>query len=159
MTRWTYLPRVVDSELETRLAANGAVLVEGPKACGKTETARQLAASEVLLDIDVPARQAAELDPGLVLAGEPPRLIDEWQIVPGIWNRVRRELDVRKLAGQFVLTGSAVPADDETRHTGAMRFGKSGCGRCRCTRPAVAVERYRFARRWGERRHPARIRD
>ena len=124
MTRWTYLPRVVDSELETRLAANGAVLVEGPKACGKTETARQLAASEVLLDIDVPARQAAELDPGLVLAGEPPRLIDEWQIVPGIWNRVRRELDVRKLAGQFVLTGSAVPADDETRHTGAMRFGR-----------------------------------
>jgi hypothetical protein len=121
---WAYLPRVVDAELRKRLAANGAVLVEGPKACGKTETARQQAASEVLVDIDLAAREAASIDPGLILEGDVPRLIDEWQVVPAIWNRVRREVDARKAAGQFVLTGSATPADDVTRHTGAMRFGR-----------------------------------
>lgn len=124
MAPWAYLPRVVDAELRKRLAANGAVLVEGPKACGKTETARQQAASEVLVDIDLAAREAASIDPGLILEGDVPRLIDEWQVVPAIWNRVRREVDARKAAGQFVLTGSATPADDVTRHTGAMRFGR-----------------------------------
>jgi predicted AAA+ superfamily ATPase len=124
MSGWAYIPRIVDAELETRLAANGAVLIEGPKACGKTETGRRQASSELLLDTDVPARQAAELDPGLILPGDTPRLIDEWQTVPAIWNRVRREVDARKAAGQFILTGSAVPADDVTRHTGAMRFGR-----------------------------------
>jgi predicted AAA+ superfamily ATPase len=106
------------------LAANGAVVIEGPKACGKTETARQQAASEVLLDIDSAAQQAAAVDPALVLSGSTPRLIDEWQIVPAIWNGVRREVDGRSEPGQFILTGSAVPADDETRHTGAGRFGR-----------------------------------
>jgi predicted AAA+ superfamily ATPase len=110
--------------LEAQLAANGAVVVEGPKACGKTETARQRAASEVLLDIDVAAQQAAAVDPALLLDGGVPRLIDEWQIVPAIWNHVRREVDKRTEPGQFILTGSAVPADDHTRHTGAMRFGR-----------------------------------
>lgn len=124
MMAWTYVPRIVDAELQARLAANGAVLIEGPKACGKTETGRQQSASEVLLDIDLAARQAAVLDPGLILAGATPRLIDEWQTVPGVWNRIRREVDDRKQPGQFILTGSAVPADDETRHTGAMRFGR-----------------------------------
>lgn len=119
-----YRPRIVDSELIAQLAANGAVVVEGPKACGKTETARQQAASEVLLDIDVAAQQAAAIDPALILAGDLPRLIDEWQIVPAIWNHVRREVDKRPGSGHFILTGSAVPADDHTRHTGAMRFGR-----------------------------------
>src|SRR5438477_81565 len=75
-----YLPRVVDAELEARLAAAGAVVIEGPKACGKTETARRRAASAVLLDVDDNARQAAAVDPSLVLEGPTPRLIDEWQI-------------------------------------------------------------------------------
>lgn len=83
-----YVPRIVDGELTKRLAANGAVVIEGPKACGKTETARQQAASEVLLDVDVAAQQAAEIDPRLVLDGLTPRLLDEWQIVPAIWNHV-----------------------------------------------------------------------
>jgi hypothetical protein len=69
MTHWSYLTRVVDGELTRRLAANGAVLIEGPKACGKSETARRQAASEVLLDIDLAAREAAAIDPGLVLSG------------------------------------------------------------------------------------------
>jgi predicted AAA+ superfamily ATPase len=124
MTPPTYLPRIVDGELERRLAANGAVVIEGAKACGKTETARRQAASEVLLDIDVAAQEAAELDPGLILPGPVPRLIDEWQVVAPVWNRVRREVDQRGTPGQFILTGSAVPADDQTRHGGAMRFGR-----------------------------------
>ena len=117
-----YRPRLVDSELDERLAATGAVVIEGPKAVGKTATARQMAASEVLLDIDENARRAIAVDPGLVLAGDTPRLIDEWQIEPTIWNHIRRAVDDRGKPGQFILTGSAVPADDITRHTGAGRL-------------------------------------
>ena len=124
VAHWSYLKRAVDGELTRRLAANGAVLIEGPKACGKTETARRQAASEVLLDIDLAAREAAAIDPGLVLDGPVPRLIDEWQTVAPMWNRVRHEVDARKQPGQFILTGSATPADDLTRHTGAGRFGR-----------------------------------
>lgn len=102
----------------------GAVVVEGPKACGKTATARQVAASEVLLDVDANARQAVAVDPGLVLDGPIPRLLDEWQIEPAIWNHVRRAVDDRQGPGQFILTGSAVPPDDITRHTGAGRIGR-----------------------------------
>ncbi len=77
-----------------------------------------------MLDIDLAAREAAAIDPGLVLDGPVPRLIDEWQTVAPLWNRVRREVDARKQSGQFILTGSATPADDLTRHTGAGRFGR-----------------------------------
>ena len=117
-----YLPRIVDAELEARLSAAGAVVIEGPKACGKTETARQRAASSVLLDVDENARRAAAVDPSLVLEGPTPRLLDEWQTEPRIWNHVRRTVDDRRIVGQFILTGSAVPADDVARHTGAGRF-------------------------------------
>ena len=120
----SYLPRVADRELQDQLSSAGAVLIEGPKACGKTETARQQARSEVLLDIDRRAREAAEINPGLVLAGETPRLIDEWQTEPDIWNHVRREVDRRDGPGQFILAGSAQPTDDETRHTGAGRISR-----------------------------------
>jgi uncharacterized protein len=119
-----YVPRVADGELELRLKSTGAVLVEGPKACGKTETAGQIAKSEVLLDVDGDAREAARLDPRLVLEGEVPRLIDEWQLAPAIWNHVRRAVDDRVEPGQFILAGSAHPTDDETRHTGAGRIGR-----------------------------------
>ena len=117
-----YQPRVVDRELRVRLEATGAVVIEGPKACGKTETARQVARSEVLLDVDANARAAAAVAPDTILAGAVPRLIDEWQIEPAIWNHIRRAIDDRAQAGQFILTGSAVPADDITRHTGAARM-------------------------------------
>ena len=98
-----YLPRIADNELQSRLQAAGAVLIEGPKACGKTETARQAARSEVLLDVDEGARGAAELNPALLLEGEIPRLIDEWQLEPAIWNHVRRAVDDRGDPGQFIL--------------------------------------------------------
>ncbi len=117
-----YVERIVDAELSERLAATGAVVIEGPRACGKTETARQIAASEVLLDVDADARVLAGIAPSQVLAGAAPRLIDEWQLEPSIWNHVRRAIDDRNAPGQFILTGSAVPADDITRHTGAGRL-------------------------------------
>lgn len=119
-----YAARVADQELRVHLAATGAVLVEGPKACGKTETARQIAASEVLLDVEANAREAAKLDPRLILAGDVPRLIDEWQLEPEIWNHVRRAVDERVDPGQFILAGSAQPTDEETRHTGAGRISR-----------------------------------
>jgi uncharacterized protein len=99
-------------------------VIEGPKACGKTATARQVAASEVLLDVDTNARAAIAVDPALVLDGPTPRLLDEWQIEPAIWNHVRRAIDDRSGPGQFILTGSAVPPDDITRHTGAGRISR-----------------------------------
>ena len=118
----TYIPRIVDEELNLRLSSSGAVVIEGPKACGKTATARQVAASEVLLDVDRDARQAIAVDPSLILEGPVPRLIDEWQVEPAIWNYIRRTVDDRGKPGQFILTGSAVPADEVTRHTGAGRL-------------------------------------
>ena len=118
----TYRARIADRELVRRLDANGAVVIEGAKACGKTATARQVAASEVLLDSDENARRAVAVDPALVLEGAVPRLLDEWQIEPAIWNHVRRAVDDRGTSGQFILTGSAVPADDIVRHTGAGRL-------------------------------------
>lgn len=120
----SYIPRVIDAELRDRLKAGGAVVIEGPKACGKTASARQVAKSEVLVDVDEEARLAVAVDPSLVLDGATPRLIDEWQIEPAIWNHIRRAVDDRGQPGQFVLTGSAVPADDVVRHTGAGRISR-----------------------------------
>lgn len=119
-----YRARVVDSELKTLLKSSGAVLIEGPKAVGKTETASRLAKSRVYLDLDKNAQAAAKIDPALLLTGLAPLLIDEWQMVPEIWNHVRREVDNRQIFGQFILTGSATPADDVTRHSGAGRFSR-----------------------------------
>ena len=117
-----YRPRIVDPELAARLAATGAVVIEGPKGCGKTATARQVARSEVLLDVDENARRAIAIDPRLVLDGPVPRLFDEWQLEPTLWNHLRRAVDARQQPGQFILTGSAAPTDDITRHTGAARI-------------------------------------
>lgn len=117
-----YFPRVADRELKQCLAAAGAVLIEGARACGKTVTGQQVAASEVFLDVDRAAQDMIAVDPDLVLKGETPRLIDEWQTEPVIWNHVRRAVDVRPGKGHFILTGSAVPPDDVTRHTGAGRI-------------------------------------
>lgn len=120
--RAPYLPRLADEMLEVRLAAMGAVAIEGVKGCGKTATARRRAASEVLLDVDPEARRAVEIDPRLVLDGAAPRLLDEWQRTPAIWDAVRRAVDDRARPGQFILTGSATPDDRVSRHTGAARF-------------------------------------
>ena len=117
-----YNPRVADEELKQCLAAAGAVLIEGPRACGKTVTAQQEAASEVFVDVDRRAQDMIAVSPDLVLEGGVPRLIDEWQTASVIWNHVRRAVDARRGKGLFILTGSAVPPDDVTRHTGAGRI-------------------------------------
>ncbi len=116
-----YRQRVMDAQLQEALGAAGAVVIEGPRACGKTETARQAATSEIRMDTPA-GQQAFAVDPALVLAGATPRLIDEWQEMPDLWNLVRHEVDDRRAPGQFVLTGSSAPRDDARRHSGAGRF-------------------------------------
>ena len=117
-----YHPRITDQELATRLQVMGAVLIEGPKACGKTATASQVAKTIVRFDENPTARAQVSLDPQALFSGEPPILFDEWQLEPDIWNRVRRQVDDRNEKGQFILTGSARPRDDANRHSGAGRF-------------------------------------
>ena len=123
-----YKPRIADQMLAARLRRKGAVLIEGPKWCGKTTTAEQQAAS-VLYMAD-PTRkqqniQAAKINVGQLLSGNTPRLIDEWQIAPSLWDSVRFEVDHRKGYGHFILTGSSVPPKaDEIFHSGAGRFAK-----------------------------------
>ncbi|NKY18339.1 DUF4143 domain-containing protein [Tsukamurella spumae] len=118
----SYLPRVVDEVLERRLRTSGGLLIRGPRACGKTESARRLARSEIRLDSSSPEVALARTDPMLALVGATPRLLDEWQEIPEIWNAVRHEIDDRRERGQFILTGSATPPDDARRHPGAGRI-------------------------------------
>ncbi len=118
-----YRTRVVEAEVDRALSRVGAVLIDGARACGKTWTARRFARSEARLD-DPATLLLAENAPDAVLAGRVPRLLDEWQHAPALWNRVRRECDDRVGAGQFILTGSALPTDDITRHSGMGRIGR-----------------------------------
>jgi hypothetical protein len=100
----------------------GAVLIEGPKACGKTATASRVARTVIRFDEDEAARAAVTLDPQRLFTGPPPILFDEWQVEPAIWNRIRRQVDDTGERGRFVLTGSATPRDDVLRHSGAGRI-------------------------------------
>ncbi|MDP2188794.1 MAG: ATP-binding protein [Sphingobacteriaceae bacterium] len=118
----SYARRLIESEIAEKLSASGALLLKGPKACGKTETARQFAKSSIHLDTDAQVPVMMTIDPGLLLAGNTPRLLDEWQEQPQLWNFVRREVDIRKLKGQFILTGSANPEESIGMHSGAGRF-------------------------------------
>lgn len=118
--------RIVDAILQKRLKSKGAVLIEGPKWCGKTTTALQQAGS--VLRVDNPESkeqnlQLAKLNPLRLLRGETPRLIDEWQLAPSLWDTVRYEVDQRGKVGQFILTDSAVPPDTkDIAHSGTGRF-------------------------------------
>ncbi len=116
-----YRSRLAEASIASALSAVGAVVVEGPRACGKTWTARQFANSEVLFDGSDEQRLAFSVDPARILDGPTPRLLDEWHLVPGTWNAMRRACDDRPDKGIFLLTGSAVPPDDMTRHSGAGR--------------------------------------
>ncbi len=116
-----YRPRVIDGALQRALAASGAVVIEGARASGKTMTAMHAASSYVFID-DPETRQLLEVAPRSLLDGDSPRLLDEWHVAPDLWNLVRRAVDAAAEPGRFILTGSAVPLDDVTRHTGAGRF-------------------------------------
>ena len=123
-----YRSRIMDSLLEKKLQAKGAVLIEGPKWCGKTTTAEEIAASKIMLakpDIKDHFKSLLEIDSDAALAGDTPMLIDEWQTVPKLWDAVRYTVDHRHAMGQFILTGSAVPnqeAEKEREHSGTGRF-------------------------------------
>lgn len=123
-----YRHRVIDNLLKKKLQAKGAVLIEGPKWCGKTTTAEEIAASKIMLartDVKNSFKNLLEMDMDVALAGDTPMLIDEWQTVPKLWDAVRCTIDKRRLMGQFILTGSAVPdrdAEREREHSGTGRF-------------------------------------
>jgi predicted AAA+ superfamily ATPase len=117
-----YSPRISDAELERKLNASGALLIRGMKACGKTASAKQFANSVVAFDQDEQVPLFMETAPKRLLLGETPRLIDEWQEYPKIWNYVRHEVDDRNLSAQFILTGSANPEESIKMHSGAGRF-------------------------------------
>lgn len=118
----SYRIRITDTELSRKLSASGAVLVRGPKACGKTESARRMSGSVLSVDRDANVPLLMETDPARLLQGETPRLIDEWQEQPKLWDFIRHEVDARGKRSQFILTGSANPADDVRLHSGAGRF-------------------------------------
>ena len=121
-----YRKRIADDILIRKLEGKGAVLIEGPKWCGKTTTAEQLAASILYMDDPEKKEQniaMSELNPKRLLKGAVPRLIDEWQLAPKLWDAIRFEVDHRRELGQFILTGSAVPADTkEITHSGTGHF-------------------------------------
>ncbi len=117
-----YKNRISDEELNRKLSASGAVLIRGAKACGKTESAKQLANSVFHLDRDEQAQLLFDTAPKRLLLGDTPRLIDEWQVIPKLWDHIRHEVDDRKKNAQFILTGSAHPEESAKMHSGAGRF-------------------------------------
>jgi len=122
-----YFQRIADAKLTLALEAMGAVLIEGPKWCGKTSTAEHIARSVLYLqDADMLEENMlkAKTKPSLLLEGETPRLLDEWQVAPVLWNAVRHAVDKRQKTGQFILTGSVVPVLTENMHSGTGRISR-----------------------------------
>ena len=122
-----YLRRIADRVLDTALEASGAVLIEGPKWCGKTRSAEEMAKSILYMqnpDTSKANILTAKTKPSLLLDGETPRLLDEWQVAPELWNAVRFAVDQRRANGQFILTGSVVPTRTEDMHTGTGRIAR-----------------------------------
>ncbi len=127
MNKEPYMPRICDADLQLALQSSGAVLIEGAKWCGKTSTASNASRSVIYMqDPDKTGSYLAMADtlPSLLLKGDTPRLIDEWQMAPVLWDAVRFEVDKRAETGQFILTGSAVPTDNVTAHTGTGRISR-----------------------------------
>ena len=127
MDKKDYKPRIIDSKVKEYLSAFGAVCVEGPKWCGKTWTSTVHSKSSFLVgspEGNFQNRMLAEISPAVVLDGEAPRLIDEWQEVPALWDAVRYSVDERGEKGQFILTRSATPVNKGIMHSGTGRIGK-----------------------------------
>lgn len=123
-----YLPRIADTLIKNQLECSGAILIEGPKWCGKTTTAIEISKTVVKMDdpeFKMQYESLAKLEPSLLLKGEVPVLIDEWQVAPNLWDTVRFEVDKRGEVGQFILTGSSVPPKiDLLSHSGTGRFAR-----------------------------------
>ena len=127
MNRKDYKPRLIDRQVEDFLSAMGAVVIEGPKWCGKTWTSAQHSESEFYVgspEGNFQNKHLAELSPDKVFEGKAPRMLDEWQEVPALWDAVRAEVDRRNVKGQFILTGSATPNRKGILHSGAGRIGR-----------------------------------
>jgi predicted AAA+ superfamily ATPase len=127
MTKKNYLARLCDEELKLALQSSGAVLIEGAKWCGKTSTANKASQSVIYMqdpDNSKSYQIMADTKPSILLKGATPKLIDEWQMAPVLWDAVRFEVDQRSDPGQFILTGSAVPAENLNAHTGAGRIAR-----------------------------------
>lgn len=127
MKNTDYKPRVIDAKIQDFLSAFGAISIEGPKWCGKTWSSRYHSKSEILIGDprnNFQNRKLAELAPSTVLEGEVPRLIDEWQEVPSLWDAIRYEVDARGQHGQFIITGSATPTHKGILHSGAGRIAR-----------------------------------
>lgn len=130
MIKSKYRKRIADALLERKLAGKGAVLIEGPKWCGKTTTGEQHAKSILYLDDPGKVKEnlvTADLAPQELLRGDAPRLLDEWQIAPQLWDAIRFEVDHREGNGHFILTGSSVPVEEDVenpkrQHSGTGRF-------------------------------------
>ena len=147
MEKEQYIPRIIDAAVERYLATIGAVCIEGPKIegpkwCGKTWTSSYHSNSEFLVgnpDNNFQNRALAEMSPALVLEGETPRLIDEWQEVPPLWDAVRYIVDQRGKKGQFILTGSATPKACSTAEPGGSE--SCGCAPCLSMSPGIPAAR------------------
>jgi predicted AAA+ superfamily ATPase len=144
-----YRSRLIDARIDRKLRTSGGVLVRGARQVGKTTTALQHVASHVRLD-EPNSRRLAQLEPSAVLGGATPRLVDEWQLVPEIWNAIRHEIDTRSAKGQFILTGSAAPYDDVTRHSGAGRIARMTLRPMALSESGDSTEAVQFASLWQE---------
>jgi Predicted ATPase (AAA+ superfamily) len=122
-----YISRIIDPYINELLEYTGAVLIEGTKGCGKTRTAKEHARSDISLQDPMNSEsyfKIAATKPSILLEGETPRLIDEWQLIPTLWNGIKYLVDERGGTGQFILTGSATPPEDDKRHSGAGRISR-----------------------------------
>lgn len=123
-----YKKRILDNQIEEYLKLFGAVCIEGPKYCGKTWAGRYHASSEILLHSNTGEAsnevELAKISPKIILEGEKPRLIDEWQEATNLWDEIRNDVDKTGLKGQYILTGSSTPNRKGISHSGAGRFGK-----------------------------------
>ena len=120
-----YIKRIIDNEIKEKLSIMGAIVIKGPKWCGKTTSAKQIAKSVLEMqnpDLQENYIELANTKPSLLLEGEKPRLIDEWQLAPKLWNAVRYSVDEIGLPNQYILTGSSTPVEDSSLHSGVGRF-------------------------------------
>ena len=120
-----YIKRIIDNEIKEKLSIMGAIVIKGPKWCGKTTSAKQIAKSVLEMqnpDLQENYIELADTKPSLLLEGEKPRLIDEWQLAPKLWNAVRYSVDEIGLPNQYILTGSSTPVEDSSLHSGVGRF-------------------------------------
>ncbi len=137
-----YYERLIESKIEKKLKTSGAVLVTGPKFSGKTTTCRRFQKSNISL-IDDNLIKIVSIDPSIALKGEFPRLIDEWQNIPNLWNPIRKEVDVNGTFGEYILTGSATHRIPKKSIIAALAESRSsGCVRCPYTNHRIRKERY-----------------